>query len=158
MSKSERRTGVEKRKSELACIGMQSQNGRGWRVNVFFLVGILSALFISCNSTPDQFGQLDLKKWRGDRGGCNGVRATLVPAFKSEVQNLKGKMTNTIGDLLGRPDINQIADRNQKFYIYFLEKGPHCDQPGVKSQSRSVAIRMSAMGIATEITFQNGLP
>ena len=119
---------------------------------------LLAGSLLSCDSAPDQFGQLNLKKWRGDRGGCNGVRATLLPDFKAEVQNLKGKRTNIIGDLLGRPDINQIADRNQKFYIYFLEKGAHCDKPGVKSDSRSVAIRMSAMGIATEITFQNGLP
>ncbi len=124
----------------------------------FLLVVLFTGSLLSCDSAPDQFGQLNLKEWRGDRGGCNGVRATLLPAFKAEVQNLKGKRTNTIGDLLGRPDINQIADRNQKFYIYFLEKGSHCDQPGVKSESRSVAIRMSAMGIATEITFQNGLP
>jgi hypothetical protein len=121
---------------------------------VLFLTGSL----LSCTSVPDQFGKLDLKKWRGDRGGCNGVRTTLVPAFRAEIQNLKGKTTNTIGELLGRPDINQIADRNQKFYIYFLEKGSHCDQPGVKSNSRSVAIRMSAIGLATEVTFQNGLP
>ncbi|GAB4048363.1 hypothetical protein [Spirosoma litoris] len=120
----------------------------------FLLVISLS----ECSSVPDQFGKLDLKKWRGDRGGCNGVRATLIPDFRAEIQNLKGKTTNTIGELLGRPDINQIADRNQKFYIYFLEKGPHCDQPGVKSNSRSVAIRMSAIGLATEVTFQYGLP
>ncbi|MVM39837.1 hypothetical protein GO730_23200 [Spirosoma sp. HMF3257] len=113
---------------------------------------------MACNPAPDTFGKLDLKKWRGDRGGCNGVRATLVPDFRAEIQNLKGKTTNTIGELLGRPDINQIADRNQKFYIYFLEKGSHCDQPGLKSNSRSVAIRMSAIGLATEVTFQNGLP
>ncbi|QIP11488.1 hypothetical protein G8759_01990 [Spirosoma aureum] len=121
---------------------------------ILFTIILLSG----CSTVPDQFGKLDLKKWRSDRGGCNGVRATLVPAFKAEIQNLKGKTANTIGDLLGRPDINQIEDRNQKFYIYFLEKGPHCDTPGGKSTSRSVAIRMSAIGLATEITFQNGLP
>lgn len=121
---------------------------------VLLLFGTLSG----CGSAPDQFGKLDLKKWRGDRGGCNGVRATLVPGFKAETQNLKGKTANTIGELLGRPDVNQIADRNQKFYIYFLEKGPQCDQAGGKSTSRSVAIRMSAIGLATEITFQNGIP
>ena len=115
-------------------------------------------LLFSCDSPPDQFGKLNLKKWRGDRGGCNSVRATLVPDFKAEIQNLKGKSSNTIGELLGRPDINQIADRNQKFYIYFIEKGPQCDIAGAKSKSRSVAIRMSAIGLATEITFQNGLP
>ena len=115
-------------------------------------------LSVSCGPAPDTFGKLDLKKWRGDRGGCNGVRATLVPAFRAEIQNLKGNSANTIGELLGRPDINQIADRNQKYYIYFLEKGTHCDRPTEKSNSPSVAIRMSAIGLATEVTFQNGLP
>ncbi|MBD2699486.1 hypothetical protein IC229_02475 [Spirosoma sp. BT702] len=113
---------------------------------------------LSCSSAPDTFGKLNLKKWRSDRGGCNGVRATLLADFKAESQNLKGKSANTIGELLGRPDVNQIEDRNQKFYVYFLEKGPQCDKPGAKSQSRSVAIRMSAIGLATEITYQNGIP
>lgn len=123
-----------------------------------FAVILGVGLLCGCSSVPDRFGKLDLKKWRSDRGGCTGVRATLVSDFKAETQNLKGKTANTIGELLGRPDINQIADRNQKFYIYFLEKGPHCDQSGQKSDSRSVAIRMSAIGLATEITFQNGIP
>lgn len=122
------------------------------------ITGILTFFLAGCGSVPDQFGKLDLAKWRGDRGGCNGVRATLEPDFKAEIQNFKGKTANTIGELLGRPDINQIADRNQKFYIYFLEAGAHCSPNGQKSTSRSVAIRMSAIGLATEITFQNGIP
>lgn len=124
----------------------------------FLFLSLTVILFSGCGSAPDQFGKLDLKKWRSDRGGCNGVRATLVPDFKAEVQHIKGQSANTLTELLGRPDINQIADRNQKFYIYFLEKGPQCDQAGAKSNSRSVAIRMSAIGLATEITFQNGIP
>lgn len=127
-------------------------------INYFLLLALLWGLSVSCGPAPDTFGKLDLKKWRGDRGGCMGVRAMLVPAFRAEIQHFKGNSVNTIGELLGRPDINQIADRNQKFYIYFLEKGPHCDGPGEKSNSPSVAIRMSAIGLATEITFQNGTP
>lgn len=122
------------------------------------LGALLVGLGSGCGSAPDQFGKLNVKKWRSDRGGCNGVRATLVPDFRAESQNLKGKTANTIGELLGRPDINQLVDRNQKFYVYFLEKGTHCDQPSTKSNSQSVAIRISAIGLATEITFQNGLP
>lgn len=128
------------------------------RYSKLIALGLLAVSMANCGAPPDQFGKLDLKKWRGDRGGCNGVRATLEPNFRSEIQNLKGKTANTIGELLGRPDINQIADRNQKFYVYFLEKGNHCNVPATKSNSRSVAIRMSAIGLATEITFQNGLP
>lgn len=129
-----------------------------WILPRLFLTALLVGVVVSCSPAPDTFGKLDLKKWRSDRGGCNGVRATLVSDLKAEAQHLKGKTANTIGELLGRPDVNQIADRNQKFYIYFLEKGPQCDQPGLKSNSRSVAIRMSAIGLATELTFQNGLP
>lgn len=135
----------------------KSQYNRSQPFHLFITI-LLIGLLCGCNSAPDTFGKLDLKKWRGDRGGCNGVRATLVPDFRAETQNLKGKTANTIGELLGRPDVNQIADRNQKFYIYFLEKGPQCEQSGQKSTSRSVAIRMSAIGLATEITFQNGIP
>jgi hypothetical protein len=59
-------------------------------------------------------------------------------------------------DILGKPDIQQLADRNQEYYIYFLEPGPHCNQKA--SQAKSIAFRFSAMGIATEITFQDGIP
>ncbi|GAB4019376.1 hypothetical protein [Spirosoma koreense] len=124
----------------------------------FLITSLIVFSLLSCSSVPDQFGKLDLKKWRSDRGGCNGVRSALIPDLKAEIQNLKGKTTNTIGELLGRPDVNQLADRNQKFYVYFLEKGSHCDQPGAKSSSRSVALRMSAIGLVTEVTFQNGIP
>ena len=130
----------------------------GRAIKYVIVPAVFIGLSVSCGPAPDTFGKLDLKKWRGDRGGCNGVRATLVSAFRAEIQNLKGNSANTIGELLGRPDINQIADRNQKYYIYFLEKGTHCDRPSEKSNSPSVAIRMSAIGLATEVTFQNGLP
>ncbi|MGF7219193.1 hypothetical protein GGR92_005375 [Spirosoma lacussanchae] len=117
-----------------------------------------SLSLLACGTVPDQFGKLNLKKWRGDRGGCMGTRSALEADFRAEIPNLKGKTANTIGEWLGRPDANILADRNQKFYVYYLERGPQCDKVGAKSSSRSVAIRMSAIGLATEITFQNGLP
>ena len=135
----------------------KSESNQLTKLNLFVLLFIVG-LVTSCSSAPDQFGKLDLKKWRGDRGGCTNIRTALIPDLKAEVQQLKGKSANEIGELLGRPDLNQLVDRNQKFYIYFLEEGIHCNQPATKSTSRSVAIRMSAIGLATEITFQNGIP
>lgn len=122
------------------------------------LWGGLIALLCSCGPAPDKLGKLDLIKWRQDRGGCNGVRSTLVDDLKAVQQELKGKSVNELGVILGRPDINQIADRSQKFYIYFLEKGPQCDNGRGKSNAPSVAMRISAIGLVTEVTFQNGLP
>jgi hypothetical protein len=70
--------------------------------------------------------------------------------------NFQGVSSNDMDEILGKPDIQQLADRNQEYYIYFLEPGPHCQQK--PSQSKSIAFRFSAMGIATEITFQEGIP
>jgi hypothetical protein len=122
------------------------------------LWALAGSVMYACNTTPDTFGKLDLKSWRNDRNGCNGTRLTQLAAFKAEAQQLKGKRSDEIGTLFGRPDVNQLADRNQKFYIYYLETGPQCASRGAKSDSRSVALRMSAIGLVTEITYQNGLP
>ena len=122
-----------------------------------FIVYFLSFLF-GCSAPAEQLGSLDLVKWRDDRGGCQGVRGLLVEEFKAARPELKGKSANEIGKLLGRPDSEQLNDRNQKYYIYFLEKGPQCQDPKLKTDSRSVALRMSAIGLVTEITFQNGRP
>ncbi|GAB3328875.1 hypothetical protein GCM10027299_31560 [Larkinella ripae] len=118
-----------------------------------------SSLFIqNCSAPPDRLGNLDLVKWRADRGGCRGSRLLLLDDFKAVRQEVKGQSANEIGKILGRPDSEQLDDRNQKFYIYFLEKGPHCQDPKVKTNSRSVALRISAIGLVTEITFQRGRP
>ncbi|MGA0557072.1 hypothetical protein ACO2Q8_10500 [Larkinella sp. VNQ87] len=132
---------------------------RAHRYLFFSLFIIHYSLFIqSCSAPPDRLGSLDLVKWREDRGGCRGVRASLVEDFKTIRQELKGKSANEAGMILGRPDSEQLADRNQKYYIYFLENGPHCQDPKAKTGSRSVALRISAIGLVTEITFQRGRP
>lgn len=113
---------------------------------------------VACSTAPDKLGKLDVKKWRSDRGGCYGLRMSETEHFKAEMQAIKGMHINDVGELLGRPDINQIEDRNQKYYVYYLEKGPQCDQERTKSKSLSVALRVSAIGLVTEITFQNGIP
>jgi len=70
----------------------------------------------------------------------------------------KGVSSNDVEDILGKPDIQQLADRNQEYYIYFLESGAQCAKITNPSQAKTMAFRFSAIGLATEITFQNGLP
>ncbi|MFT4033272.1 MAG: hypothetical protein QM669_12685 [Siphonobacter sp.] len=114
-------------------------------------------LFTACTHQPDLQG-FPAEKWRADKGGCNGVRKTLVEDFKRIRQNLKGTSSNDFVEIFGKPDINEIADRNQEYYVYFLEAGSHCQDITKRSQAASVAIRFSSVGLASEITFQNGTP
>ncbi|MDR6193080.1 hypothetical protein [Siphonobacter sp. SORGH_AS_0500] len=117
----------------------------------------LTLTIASCTHKPDLQG-FPIEKWKADKGGCTGERKTLLADFKKIRQNLKGTSSNDFVDIFGRPDINQIADRNQEYYVYFLEAGPHCEDITKKSEAASVAIRFSSVGLAAEITFQNGTP
>ncbi len=119
---------------------------------------ILSALtYTSCTKQP-KLGELNLEKWRADKGGCSGERIQTIDKLKALKEEIKGVSSNDLDNYLGRPDVQQLADRNQEYYIYFLEKGVHCETLQKPSEARSMAVRFSAMGMATEVTFQKGVP
>ena len=119
----------------------------------YIIVGLV-VIIAACSSQPDKLGQLDLKKWRGDRGACNSVRTGLANDFKAEQKQLMGKFIDEVGTLLGRPDIHQLGERNIKFYVYFLEKGPHCDDIKMQGKARKVLLKFNAVGLLSEITYQ----
>lgn len=50
--------------------------------------------------------------------------------------------------LLGRPDENQLLDRNQKFYKYYIERGPSCDSSSI--EPKMLILRINAMGLTKE--------
>lgn len=111
----------------------------------------------SCTKQPKLEG-LDLEKWRTDKGGCSGERTQMIDKLKVLKEEIKGVSSNDLDDYLGKPDVQQLADRNQEYYVYFLEKGVHCETLQKSSEARSMAVRFSAMGMATEVTFQTGVP
>jgi len=96
--------------------------------------------------------------FKKDRGGCAGTREKQIDWLKTHKMTWKGVSSNDLEDILGKPDIQQLADRNQEYYVYFLEKGEHCENIKNPSTARTMAFRFSAMGLTTEITFQQGLP
>ncbi|KAA6440794.1 hypothetical protein FEM33_05270 [Dyadobacter flavalbus] len=108
----------------------------------------------ACSSPPDKLGNLDLEKWRNDRGACNNVRSGLKKDFKAVQNELKGKFADDIGKILGRPDIHQLGERNLKFYVYFLEKGEQCNDIKTRSHAEKVILKFNAVGLLSEITYQ----
>lgn len=110
----------------------------------------------SCSNAPDTLGRLDLKKWRSDRGGCQTLRKSLENDFKTVENELLSKHIDEVGHLLGRPDIHQLGSRDQKFYVYFLEKGPHCSDITQKSSAKKVILRFNAVGLLSEISYKTG--
>ncbi|NID11494.1 hypothetical protein F7231_15070 [Fibrella aestuarina] len=126
-------------------------------IKPIILLGVIP-LVLSC-AGPDKLGTLDLKTWRNDRGGCKGDRQGLLANFMTVRDQFKGIHVNDLGKMLGRPDVNEITDRNGKIYVYYVEKGPHCgNNTGAKSGAKSVALRVNSVGMVTEVSAQNGTP
>ena len=123
---------------------------------IFFSLCVIF-LLASCTHKPDLNG-LDVALFKNDRGACKGDRLQQMAWLKANKVTWKGVSSNDVEDILGKPDIQQLADRNQEYYIYYLESGEHCTNITKPSQAKTMAFRFSAIGLATEITFQNGLP
>jgi len=122
---------------------------------IFLLICI--TFLSSCTKEPDLTG-FDSEAFKKDKGACSGEREKQLNWLKNHKANWKGVSSNHLEDFLGKPDAQQLADRNQEYYIYFLEKGPQCNKISAPSNAQSIAFRFSAIGLATEITFQLGVP
>ncbi|WP_414617900.1 hypothetical protein [Dyadobacter sp. 32] len=123
-------------------------------INRLTYLAVLLSGIMACSSGPDTLGRLDLKKWRSDRNACEGKREKLVKDFEAEQKQLLGKFIDEIGEILGRPDIHQLGERNTKFYVYFLEKGVQCEDITQKSDAQKVILKFNAVGLLSEITYQ----
>jgi len=118
-------------------------------------LSLIFTFLLACSNPPEKLGNMDLNKWRSDRGGCNNTRKAMEKDLKAAEAELKGKFADTVGDILGRPDIQQLGERNTKFYVYFLEKGPQCDDMKAKSAAKKVILKFNAVGLLSEITYQD---
>lgn len=121
------------------------------------LFTIVSLLF-ACSAPPERLGRLDLVEWRKDRRACENIRTKLIEDFKAEENQLVGKFADDVGKMLGKPDIHQLAGRNQKVYIYYLEKGTQCDDITQPSTAMKAVLRFNAIGLLTEIIYQRDMP
>jgi len=94
-------------------------------MKIFLLLFLSSLIVLSCTKKPTLEG-FDLALFKADRGACKGDRLKQLDWLKVNKMTWKGVSSNDVEDILGKPDIQQLADRNQEYYIYFLDKGEQC--------------------------------
>lgn len=96
----------------------------------------------------------DRSLWAEGMYGCEGNRPELVQVILKSRQKLMGKTEDRIISTLGKPDRNELYERNQKFYIYYLDPGPLCHTPDPDPDM--LVLRFSAVGICNEVFRQKG--
>jgi hypothetical protein len=101
---------------------------------------------------------IDLVAWKNDKGGCRNQRILMLDSLKAAKETIRGLDINDVTTVMGRPDMQVLTGRNQKFYVYGLEEGLHCQDIRQATQARTMALRFSALGTVTEVIFQRGKP
>ncbi len=119
----------------------------------FSLVLIVFLIF-SCGKDLPNLQGVDSEKWKGDKNACLGDRKTMESSLQEEINKLKGLSEMDIIKLLGRPDENELYERNQKFYTYFISSGPACAI--ADTAAHKLILRFNAMGFAQLVSIQVG--
>lgn len=114
--------------------------------SLFLCLGLLTG----CQEIPT-LQNFDAKSWQQDRLGCQGKREQLIESLANQTDKLKGLGQNQIIELLGKPDLQELHKRNQKFYLYFYKKGPQCDGQMSYPKGQAISIRFNALDRANEI-------
>ena len=123
-------------------------------MNIFRWLSLcLFPFFISCDKPLPHIEGVDLARWEADKNGCDHIRLSMRDAIDKEKEKLLSLDQMQIVALLGRPDQNELSERNQKFFHYFIEPSGLCKVDSIHNPARLV-IRFNAMGLAKEVAIE----
>ena len=112
-----------------------------------FVLSLL--LLFSCGKSLPHFEGIDENAFKSDKNGCTMKRYAMRESLENQKSLLVGVSEMDIMKLLGRPDRNELYERNEKFYYYFLLPSPSCQER--RSDSLKLVVRFNALGIAREV-------
>jgi outer membrane protein assembly factor BamE (lipoprotein component of BamABCDE complex) len=113
-------------------------------------IALLSLLLLGACSTPlPSIDGFDADLWKNDRNACQGHRKAQKQSLLSQKSKLLALKESQVVKLLGRPDENELYERNQKFYYYYLTASPTCSKPD--SVQQRLELRFNAMGLVKEV-------
>jgi len=112
----------------------------------------------SCQNKKADLGTFDQKTFRTDRGACEGKREKLIEELKTLRPKILGLTENQVIETLGRYDFQILSRRNEKVFVFYLEKGAHCENIQNPTQARSMILYFNAASLVKEVSFQFGSP
>lgn len=118
---------------------------------------LLTCCLLSGCTIPESLKGFDSEAWIGDRMGCNGVRAEMVYELDSLRKDFYDKKEYVVREVLGKPDHEELMERSQRIYIYYIEPGTQCTGRGEMSDANRVEVRINSLAKVSEITYKEPL-
>lgn len=122
--------------------------------NLYFTVVVflnLSLILTACNKELD-ISNFDEETWKADKMACLNKRAESEDVLLEAKPKLVDLSQQDIISLLGRPDMQELYTRGQKFFIYYLTPGAKCEEVSeFHGKPKLLYIRFSALNQVTEV-------
>lgn len=118
---------------------------------------IICGLLLAGCSTPESLQSFDSETWKNDRKGCNGERAKLVNDLDALRKEFYGKKEFVVRRVLGKPDQEELLERSQRIYFYYIEPGAHCKGNKGQTEANRVEVRINSLAKVSEITYKEPL-
>jgi hypothetical protein len=115
-------------------------------------LSVVIIFLVSCSKPLPDLDGVDEPVWKTDSKGCLGKRVVFLEALQGQRDKLKGLSEIDLVKLLGKPDRNDLSERHQKSYFYFIEPGPGCDNG--KEDALKLIVRFNATGVSREVAIE----
>lgn len=127
---------------------MKAARGKTKIKNLLFLI-ISSAVLIACSPATKSFS-FDSDTWKNDLSGCLGKRLAMKNQVESSRLKILQMKERELRPILGKPDAEELLERSNKIYIYYLTPGPKCQGTQKEGPVITWAIRFDALGTVRE--------
>jgi hypothetical protein len=127
------------------------------KINIISFFACFFVFFLSCQHRK-KIENFDNEAFKKDRMACSGKREQLITDFERIRKEIKGMYVTDVVGYLGRPDLEKLSDRGQKYFVYFLQKGGQCISRDSSITARTAVLRFNAMEFVTEVGYETGVP
>jgi hypothetical protein len=116
---------------------------------------IILLLFCSCGLSSPSIPDFDADSWKNDINGCNSERIKQLEQLYEYKDLLLGFNQNEIKYYLGKPDEQELFNRSQTFFHYYITDHKSCGRGTSSKEPISLQIRFNALNSSNEVFFQN---
>lgn len=118
---------------------------------------ILALLVAGCSySKPLQIPGFEKTIFSSDRGACKNERTKMRDLLFKNKDLILGISENEVFKTFGRYDYQGLDRKNEKSFVYFLEKGPQCENIQNPTKAEAMTLNFNSIGLVKEVVFNQG--
>jgi len=100
-----------------------------------------------------QLGSFNPTRWQGDFNGCDGNREIQLRFLNGLKKDFEGLSESQLISILGKPNKQELKERNCKSYYYFAAPGKQCIMENKETKIPYVIVEMNAISYVSLVRF-----